>query len=343
LLLEPSRTNELQFSEQADNAYYTKEGATISANTTATLDPSGYNGADKLEEDSSTGVHRYGKGTFASGTQRTFSVFAKKGERNFVSLFENNSVNPQVKGVIFNLNTGALSLNNDPSFYLNPTIVDYGNGWYRCSATWTPASLSVPSVGVSADGLTNSYTGTTGSGIYVWGAQLEAGAYATSYIPTLSTSVTRVVEAASKTGISSLIGQTEGTLFVECAAITSEALNKRISLGDGTNNNRVTIAFTTTISAFVVSGGVVSLAGTTGITTPEQKHKIALAYKQNDFAVYIDGALVLSDTSGNTFSGALSQFQFSEPDSSLPFAGTINQAIVFPTRLTNAQLAELTA
>jgi len=235
LLVEPQSTNLALWSEQFDNAYWIKDGATISAN--ATTSPDGYTNADKLEEDSSTGVHRYGKATFPSGTQRTFSVFAKKGERNFVCLFENNIVGPQVKGVIFNLNTGTLSLNNFPSYYINPTITDYGNGWYRCSATWTPLSLSVPSVGVSADGLTNSYAGTTGIGIFVYGAQLEVGTEANSYIPTTTTSVTRaadietVTTPAGVTSITETIGgvdQTPITVIPATYQIPNGNINKII-------------------------------------------------------------------------------------------------------------------
>ena len=181
-LIEVVPRNLVEYSEQFDNAYWTKDGSTISAN--ATTAPNGNLTADKLNETATTGVHRVGRATFPAGTQRTFSVFAKKSERNFVSLFENNSVGNTVKGVIFNLNTGVVSLNNDAAYYFNPTIQDFGNGWYRCSVNWTPISLSVPSIGSSLDGLTNSYVGVSGNGIFIYGAQLEDFATATEYFPT---------------------------------------------------------------------------------------------------------------------------------------------------------------
>ena len=123
-MVEPQRTNLVTYSEQFDNAYWTKDGATITAN--AITAPDGNLTADKLNETATTGAHRIGRATFPSGTQRTFSVFAKKTERDFISLFENNIAGNTVKGVIFNLNTGALSLNNDAAYYLNPTIQDFG-------------------------------------------------------------------------------------------------------------------------------------------------------------------------------------------------------------------------
>jgi hypothetical protein len=341
LLLEPQRTNDLQFSEQADNAYWTKDGATISVNATAS--PSGYVDADKLQEDSSTGVHRYGKAPFSSGTQRTFSVFAKKGERDYVSLFENNAVSPQTKGVIFNLNTGTLSLNNDPAFYINPTITDYGNGWYRCSATWTPVALSVPSVGVSADGLTNSYAGTTGSGIFVWGAMLEQGSYSTSYIPTLGSTVTRLADSASKTGIASLIGQSEGTILwsFDIPSIATAGTYNEIAISDGTSSNEIGLIYypdgRIQFTSFVSGSLVVNISlGLYGLTAGN--HKFAFAYKLNDYVAYVDGVSVGTDTSAGV--PAMSVLNLYNPfGASL---SRINQFLLFKTRLSNAKLAELT-
>ena len=90
----------------------------------------------------------------------------------------------------------------------------------------------------------------------------------------------------------------------------SESTNKRISISDGTNNNRVALSFTTgSITAFVVSGGIASVANSLGISTPEEKHKIALAYKENDFVVYVDGVQVLVNTSGGV-PVSMSEFKF---------------------------------
>jgi len=342
LLLEPQRTNELQFSEQPDNVYWTKSGATILTNTINS--PSGYVDADKLQEDSSTGVHRYGRATFPSGTQRTFSVFAKKGERNFVCLFENNSGSPQIKGVIFNLNTGALSLNNDPAYYTNPTIIDYGNGWYRCSATWTPTSLSVPSIGVSADGLTNSYAGTTGNGIYTYGAQLEAGSYVSSYVPTLASSVTRLADAAFKTGISSLIG-TDFTVFFDGYQSTGGSSSRYLILkgSGGTYANAVFFESNPSrqvaVSVLDNSSSLVFGPLSTSLISG-QRLKFALRCKNNDFAFYMNGVLQSAQASGTvpTTSDIYVGYYTDYTDN----YNVINQTSIFNRGLTNAELATLT-
>jgi hypothetical protein len=210
LILEGQRTNLLTFSEQLNNAAWLNAGGTITANTA--VSPSGYQDADTL-----TGV-RY-QSTFASNTY-TLSVFAKKvdGDNTLALRFDV----PTTKVAVFNLNNGTI-VGADAGY--TPTITNYGNGWYRCTLT-TPASTTITNaVFVSAS--------SGASSTYVWGAMLEQGSYSSSYIgPTLGASVTRLADAASKTGISSLIGQTEGTLFVE-AKVT---LNGRLLLIGATGN-----------------------------------------------------------------------------------------------------------
>ena len=230
-LIEIVPRNLVEYSEQFDNAYWTKDGSTISAN--ATTAPNGNLTADKLNETATTGVHRVGRATFPAGTQRTFSVFAKKSERNFVSLFENNSVGNTVKGVIFNLNTGVVSLNNDAAYYFNPTIQDFGNGWYRCSVNWTPISLSVPSVGSSLDGLTNSYVGVSENGIFIYGAQLEEFATATEYFPT--TNRLDIPRIDYSTGSAALLVEPQRTNVLLRSEEFDNASWAKSSVGSGLN------------------------------------------------------------------------------------------------------------
>jgi hypothetical protein len=173
--------------------------------------------------------------------------------------------------------------------------------------------------------------------------QMEQGAYATSYIPTLGASVTRVADAASKTGISSLIGQTEGTMFVEFEYQPTSA-SQSVAISDGTSSNRLDIRLATSnVPAFVaVTGGVIQSSISSAVTmTQGQRVKVAAAYKNNDFVLYQNGALVASTTSG-TIGGTLSRYGF-DLNGAQFFYSPVNQALVFKTRLTNAQLAELTA
>jgi hypothetical protein len=343
LLLEPQRQNELQFSEQANNAYWTLFGATISANTTATLDPAGYYGADKLQEDTSTGGHTYGVSISGGSTTKTLSVFAKAAERNWAALRLYNGTSSFF--AYFNLSTGALG---SVTAGATSAITSYGNGWYRCSITLALGAGSCePNIFATTGDGTTSYQGVTGSGIYVWGAQLEAGAYATSYIPSLNSATTRVADAASKTGISSLIGQTEGTIFFEGTVDgLNSSVNRRIfSISDGTTSNAINIQTPTAnakIEFEVTTGGATQalISAANNSLVYGQKFKAAFAYKANDFVAYINGVQIGTDTSGTV--PACSKVSFDRGNATSAFEGTTSQAALFPTRLTNAQLSELT-
>jgi hypothetical protein len=212
-------------------------------------------------------------------------------------------------------------------------VVSYGNGWYRLIDTKTANA-------VSTGGFILYGVGSPETQYLVWGAQLEAGAHVTSYIPTSGAAVTRVADAASKTGISSLIGQTEGVLFVELKTIANNEF-KRISLNNGSFTNSIFLDWDNGNNIYlkVINGGGTTLT-ILGAFNYAITNKVAIAYKNNDYAFYINGTLQGTSTSVGVPSG-LSAFQFSLAGNQL-MEGTINQALLFPTRLTNAQLAELT-
>jgi hypothetical protein len=158
--------------------------------------------------------------------------------------------------------------------------------------------------------------------------------------------VTRVADAASKTGISSLIGQTEGTFFVEFQndANFNSSIDRIISISDGTANNRIYLAKSSSGASYfvAVSGGTLS-GEILGSSIPTGNVKIALAYKANDCIIYINGVASGADTSVTI--PACSQLFLGQEN-----GGTTNalfkpykQALVFKTRLSNTALAELTA
>jgi hypothetical protein len=180
--------------------------------------------------------------------------------------------------------------------------------------------------------------------ILVWGAQLEAGSYATSYIPTTSASVTRNADVISKTGISSLIGQTEGTLFVD---VYRENLASPFifmianSVGSNAYLNSIYMfqqANGTIVSDGFISGTLQFSFSTSGLSVG--RHKLAIAYKQNDFVWYIDGVQVATDTSGNV--PTMSAFEINGADISSTSNVETNAVALWKTRLTNTQLAQLT-
>jgi hypothetical protein len=237
----------------------------------------------------------------------------------------------------------------------NYTTINLTTQWQRFSWTENNASTGsvYPEMGIRR-GLSNEPLNSTAT-VQLWGIQLEAGSYATSYIPTTTAAVTRVADDTSKTGISSLIGQTEGTLFVELPLQYLNFDNYRgiISISDGTFDNG---AFVFVNNAGGTSNQYSSVYRTGGSTVASFQasnlssanigttYKIAIAYKANDFVFYINGVQIGSDNSGS-ISGTISRLDLG----SIGYTGlstidrqTISQALLFKTRLTNAQLAELT-
>ena len=339
LLLEPQRTNLVTYSEQLDNAAWSKEDI-LSVTANAVVSPDGSTNADLVIPNTTSADHSIYQ-TSGIGSAQTFSTFAKAGGYNFIFLGANNAV--AANGVFFNLSNGTISQNTS-SF--TATITSYGNGWYRCTisiASW-PSGYAI--ICTSATGTSFVHAGNGTSGVYVWGAQLEAGAYATSYIPTLGASVTRGADAASKTGISSLIGQTEGTLFVDFTLNGLADYGTPISVNDGSTTNYIwlTIFANGTLRAELYNGAAQASISYSGAVAGG-RYKMAFGYKANDFAFYVNGALVGTDSTGTTFSGTtLSRVDTNLTNSALysTASESINQALLFTTRLTNAQLAELT-
>jgi hypothetical protein len=172
--------------------------------------------------------------------------------------------------------------------------------------------------------------------------QCEEGSYATSIINSTTAAVTRVADAASKTGISSLIGQTEGTLFAEI--YPEEFVNgSYIGISDGANiANRIIFGFeggSANSGAFQVYGA--SGLNGSGTYTRGQRMKVAIGYKSGSSALYINGNLVNSVT--NTFTATFTKFGFDSYAGTQNFVGKCSQVLISKTRLTNAQLAELTS
>jgi hypothetical protein len=328
LLLEPQRTNLVTYSEQFNNPDWSKAETTITANAIAS--PDGYINADKVEATNTIGNY-VNQSSTNTGTY-THSVYAKAGNvSSFTILWASYSSG---KGATFNLSNGTATT---VGATVTATITNVGNGWYRCTTTDTSANYIVL---ISLNNPTNTAI-SIGSYIYLWGAQAESGAYATSYIPTLGTSVTRVADAASKTSASALIGQTEGTIFVEFQKnVGTDAANVVFSLSDGTSSNLIYYNLNSRVIEFIAGG--VTVATKDPVILAEGTNKVAVYYKENDFGIYLNGVSIFTDTSGAV--PTMSKFNlgcfFNE---SFPVGTPINQALLFKTRLSNSDLAALTA
>lgn len=324
ILVEPQRTNLLWYSEQLDNAgYWTTFNASVTGNTA--VSPDGNTTADTITSNASSGGDVY-RSIVTNGIH-TFSAYFKAGTTNLCKL--GSTVGGEA---VFNLNTQTYTLSGG----ISASIKSVGNGWFYCTLT--------VNVIVSTLVYLSSFD-TTGKTVFAWGAQLEAGSYATSYIPTTSASVTRNADVISKTGISSLIGQTEGTLFLDWKFIDYD-INGIIAISldnDSANGTYFYIDGGGKIySDFIVGGTIQSSISTAlGFATKNTRYKMAIAYKNNDFVFYINGNLIGTDTSGSVV-------QFSKLALNYPYSAgylgnkNVNLTALWKTRLTNTQLAQLT-
>ena len=221
-----------------------------------------------------------------------------------------------------------------------PSIQFVGNGWYRCTIA---ATLTAPT-GITAlvyPGATTSQT--TASQTLVWGAQLEAGAFPTSYIPTTTAAATRAADVATITGanFSNWYRQDEGTLFAESSRLSTTAFSTTVSISDGTNNERIRIIGWNDARDFfsVSDGGALQadLNFSSGTTLPT---KMAGAYKENDFALSRNGAAAVTDNSGTI--PVVNQMILGATLTSFPLNGHIRRISYFPRRLTSSELEGIT-
>lgn len=335
LLLEPQRSNLMVHSEYFGAGDWVKAATSISSN--ATTSPEGVINAAKIVENSANTYHHINDTNVAvsSGQAYTLSVFAKADGRNFLRLLYDDGTT--ASNAYFNLLTGAVHANTN----CTPSIESMGDDWYRCSITMTSGGTSTYiQFLLDTNGSGAIYQGDGTSGIYIYGAQLEAGSYPTSYIPTYGSAATRTGDGGT-TNIDSLINESEGVLFLDYIVndITSAYPVDFQLQYNGTNSvNGVTIFQQgSTPSVVVRSGSTQVFYAALASSLVGDRNKIALAYKKNDYVVYQNGVKVLESFSGNA-PVALNEIRISDGTRNF----NINQSLLFKSRLTNNELAALT-
>ena len=326
LKLEPQRTNNATFNERlASGTFSYVDGVTFTANSITA--PTGYTQGCKFEKTGSGVADRYDA---LGGGPMSQSIFVKAGTSSRIVL----AIEGNVTGsVIFDLST--LGITN----YGTATgkIVDFGNGWYRCIANYSSTPTSGP--------ITRIYLPDTGY-LYCYGYQMELNAsYETSLIPTLGASVTRLGDEIYKTGIASLIGQSEGTVFIDFEINSPDnSASKWIFFLKGVPGDYIGF-YTNGSDKFIVE--VAYLSATVFISASinvvlGQRYKMALGYKINDFALYVNGSQIATDSSGNVPACSSINYLYNTTTANVG-ATKHNQALLFKTRLSNQQLAEITA
>ena len=329
LLLEPQSTNLVTYSEDFSNAYWTKSSASITSDSTTS--PDGTLNADKLVEDTSTGVHQLSKTmTTISATDYAYSIFVKAGERSFLRLSRAGGST----AVAFDLINKTVTNGGSGT----GIITELTNGWFKCS-------FMFPTVGTSTDirvelqivlsASSSPYTGDGVSGVYIWGAMLEQLSYATSYIPTNGSTQTRAAETCNGAGTSSILPSEEGILYIETSYLTQTSPTiKEISINDGTTANRVALRLNTTtnqIRAIVRVGSSNQFTVQETISNVTNFNKIAVKYKVNDFALWVNGVELITDTSGTVPSG-LNQIDFDSGLGADVFYGKCRDIRVYNTK-----------
>jgi len=343
LLLEPQRTNDMQRTEEFDNAYWVKYDTSVSANQV--VSPDGSVTADKLIEDTATSTHQIGRSfSFTSGSYYVVSVFVKENGRNFQITAGNT--NTWRGSAIYNLDTGSVQ----STTYGTATIENYGNGWYRCMLVGQALATSSTNInfGLISGTSTTSYTGDGSSGVYLWGAQREIGSYQTSYISwDGSGSTTRSADVCNGSGTSADFNSAEGVLFAELATLDKDdTSSRRISISDSTTSNVIRLTFDAASNRLYV---VVFKSGTiwstyTTLSNSEDFNKVALKYKPSDFNFYVNGVKVQQQSSGATFdAGTMSEVAFDNGGGGNLFVGKCKQIMTFKTALNDSELETLTS
>ena len=336
ILAEPQRTNLVTYSSDFSNAAWTKSNSTI-ATTTETVSPDGTENASKLTVIAVAYSGLYIAGDAASN-KYSMSVFAKKGDKDWLYFVDSNGT---TLVAWFNISDGTLgTIINGTA-----TINDFGNGWYRCTYSDTNnVSNSYFQMGLSD--ANSAYIPSSGGYAYIWGSCREAGSYATSYIPTSGSTVTRNQDIFTRDGIGSLINSTEGVFFVEVAMLSDDLTNRFISISNGSKSERVEIGYSNVsnkIFAFSYVGNVLQCNISFILPNMLDYNKIALKYKLNDFALWVNGVEVGTDLVGSvSTSNTINKLAFDEGDGTDLMFSKVKQLQVYKTALTDEQLLQLT-
>jgi hypothetical protein len=347
LLIEEARTNLALYSGDFSNAAWAEVGTTKTANALAA--PDGTTTAALVVPTAASATHKLRQNVSTTDSALTFSVYLKAAGYTRIALNEQAQIGSS--SAIINLADGSGATSGT-------TVSNAGNGWYRVSWSSTFGSGSpkafcvvvLPTGGSGENPNNFTWTADGTSGIYIWGAQVEVGAFPTSHIPTTAATVTRAADVASITGtnFSSWYNQSKGSIVCNYRSNkNSSNVFGAFAISDNSPNNRIVHAGNVSgfsVQGFSIVSGIEQASPSTGSTGAQgSAFKFAFGYKQDDFVAAGNGAFN-TDASGLVPTVSRIDFGFYYPGS--PNSNTLNGAIsrltYWPTRLTNAQLQTLT-
>ena len=333
LLLEPQRTNLITNSENYEASSWEKLNVNITPNNI--LSPSGKKDGLLLQDDASSGFHRLRTDNITSAGDYTFSLYAKAGTSDKILLY----------GYLGGGGIG-FDLTNKTNFTvpgISSSGVNYGfgetlNGWTRI---WIQVTYSINNpfavFMVNQDGDAVSYSG-NGDSIYIYGAQVEQGSYATSYIPTNGQAETRLADVCTGGGDASVFNDSEGTLYYELSAF-EDTINRTIQFDDGTTNNYiyVRIGGNGYLYFFITSGGTQVVNRNWSGFEQTDNNKIAVRYSSSGYSVYVNGVERLTGTNSISFANNINQIRFTN------FPNKTKMINYFSEALTDTELQQLTS
>lgn len=344
LLVEQQSTNLATQSQTFTT--WAKTAATVTNNVAVAPDGT-LTSSSLIPTATSTGHGMYFAASLGSGTF-TFSVYAKQAGYPRLGMRVYDGTTYQIY-TTFDISIGTIVSNTAGT----ATITPVGNGWYRCTCTGTSASGNMGATAgwvieslPAANTVQQVFLGNGYSGAYVWGAQIEAGAFSTSYIVTVASQVTRAADAASMTGtnFSSWYTQGEGTLYVESLAQnTAAANNKNLRFSDGTTSNEIWLgsgSSGTSARSQITLGGVNYFdGGATNQVTAGQFGKYVVSFETNNAVLCANGTLSVVDTAV-PIPSSINQFAIIPPSQR---AGYYKKIVYYPRRLSNEELQEMTS
>jgi len=301
LLLEPQRTNLVVYSEDFGNATWTKSASSITSNSTTA--PDGNTTADTFVADGSSALHRLSIGlSVTTGSNYTLTIYAKKNTNNFIQIVGGFDAFGSNVWANYNLDTGVVGSIGSSS---TASIQSVGNGWYRCIltglSTATTSVLPYQIVLISSATSLRAESNSLATSVFVWGAQLELGAYPTTIIPTTTASATRIADSFSRNNIytNGLITSSGGTWFVELRnniAYTRDAGGLNFSFLNAAGNTGFIILPSGGTSARldirkIIAGTQTTLTGTTTNTI-----KIGIKWNGTSADLFVNGVKLTTST-----------------------------------------------
>ena len=287
-LLEDESRNLVTYSENFINSSWAKLNSTITSNQE--ISPSGNLDADKFKESMGSSVKRLNTSvSIVLGESYTASVFVKSAERTNILLRNFNGTSDI--DTYFDLTLGTITSGIGK-------IERFKNGWYRISKTFTATSSVTNSfiyqLLLVQSGTISSYQGDGTSGLYIWGAMLEQGSFATSYIPNFGTAlgVTRSAETANNSGDASTFNDSEGVLMAEISALDDDGTSRVISINDGGSSDYIHLRYhsvSNTVRFIVRSGNITSFDYFITLPSTEEYNKIAIKYDNTNVYLWANG------------------------------------------------------